>query len=107
MSDGKLVYSSEHGRIRPERVANGKPAGGDGIVRVRREVNGRRGKTVTTVTGIDLEPEALRQLASRLKKTCGAGGSVKEGIIEIQGDHRQSVVDTLGSLGYQVKKAGG
>ena len=107
MSDRKLVYSSEHGRITPDRRPETGTARGDGIVRVRREVKGRRGKTVTTVSGVELEPDGLKQLASKLKRACGAGGSVKSGVIEIQGDHRQTVVETLTGLGFNVKKAGG
>ena len=61
---------------------------GDGVVRVRREVKGRRGKTVTTITGVPLASDALRDLAGELKRSCGTGGSAKDGTIEIQGDHR-------------------
>lgn len=105
--DSPLVYSSEVGRVRP---SSGKPEPvdpGDGIVRVRREVKGRRGKTVTTLSGIPLQDDALRKLASQLKHLCGTGGSVKDGIIIIQGDHRDIVLAELQKQGYTVKKAGG
>lgn len=93
---------------RGERVGRGA-AGvqGDGVVRVRRESKGRRGKTVTTATGIPLGEEALLDLAGELKRRCGSGGSVKEGVVEIQGDHRDTLVSALEERGYTVKRAGG
>ncbi len=80
---------------------------GDGIVRVRREVKGRRGKTVTTISGTALPEDELRSLAGELKRRCGTGGSTKDGVIEIQGDHRDALVADLESRGYTVKRAGG
>ena len=80
---------------------------GDGIVRVRRETQGRGGKTVTTVAGVGLAEEGLRELAGELKRRCGTGGSVKDYVIEIQGDHRDAVVAELERRGYTVKRAGG
>jgi len=80
---------------------------GNGIVRVGRATKGRKGGGVTVVTGLDLNPEQLRELASRLKKLCGAGGAVKEGTIEIQGEHRDLLAATLQQLGYTVKRTGG
>jgi translation initiation factor 1 len=80
---------------------------GDGVVRVRREVKGRRGKPVTTVEGVPLDADALRELASELKRRCGTGGSVKDGVIEIQGDHRDDVIPLLEARGWRVKRAGG
>jgi len=77
------------------------------VVRVRREVQGRHGKTVTTISGVPLSQEALRALASQLKRRCGTGGSAKEGVIEIQGDHRELLVAELTARGYVVKLAGG
>ena len=77
------------------------------MVRVRREVQGRHGKTVTTISGVPLSQEALRALASQLKRRCGTGGSAKEGVIEIQGDHRELLVAELTARGYVVKLAGG
>jgi translation initiation factor 1 len=74
---------------------------------VRREVKGRRGKTVTTISGIPLPEEELRALAGDLKRSCGTGGSAKNGVIEIQGDHRDALVEVLREKGYSVKLAGG
>ncbi len=76
-------------------------------MRVRREVKGRRGKTVTTVSGVPLASDALRELAAELKRRCGSGGSAKDGVIEIQGDHRNTLVAELEDRGYTVKLAGG
>jgi translation initiation factor 1 len=80
---------------------------GDGIVRVSRDVKGRRGKTMTIVTGVLLDEQGLQKLATELKRKCGAGGTVKEGVIEIQGDHRDLVAVELTKRGYTVKLAGG
>ncbi len=82
-------------------------AGAGSRVKVRREVAGRRGKAVTTVSGVPLDDAALKSLASRLKKRCGVGGSVKDGVIEIQGDHRDDVVQLLKAEGYTPVLAGG
>ena len=79
----------------------------DGIVRVARETKGRRGKGVTLVTGIPLEGDALKQLARTLKAHCGAGGAIKGGAIEIQGEHRDALVAALEARGYTVKRVGG
>jgi len=80
---------------------------GDGIVRVGRETKGRRGKGVTTITGLPLEQDGLLEFAAKLKNRCGTGGTVKEDRIEIQGDHRETVVAELKKLGYTVKRTGG
>lgn len=114
--DAPLVYSSELGRICPE-CAKPKPAcvcgkktvsgKGDGIVRVQRESKGRGGKTVTVISGVPLQDGALKDLAGELKRRCGTGGTVKEGNIEIQGDHRDFLVSELENRGYRVKRAGG
>ena len=80
---------------------------GDGIVRVRRETQGRGGKTVTTISGLGLASDALAALASDLKRRCGTGGAVKDWVIEIQGDHREAIVQELEKRGYKVKLAGG
>jgi len=74
---------------------------------VGRETTGRKGKGVTTVRGVPLAGDALEALATRLKKRCGSGGTVDGGVIEIQGDHRDLLVDELGKLGYTVRRAGG
>ena len=114
-----LVYSTDGGRVRrcqhcgqpladggrcACRVQAGR-APGDGILRVRRETSGRKGKTVTTISGA--APAQATELARDLKRLCGTGGSVVDGVIEIQGDHRAKVVAHLEGLGLQVKSAGG
>ena len=80
---------------------------GDGVVRVSRQTRGRGGKTVTVVQGLALEPAALAELGKRLKTACGSGGTAKDGVIEIQGDHVARVMDSLGQQGWMVKRAGG
>lgn len=80
---------------------------GDGIVRVSRETKGRKGSGVTVVTGIPSHPEGLEKLAKQFKQQCGTGGTVKNGVIEIQGDHRDLLVTELQKLGYTVKRSGG
>jgi translation initiation factor 1 len=107
--EAKVVWSSDVGDRRREQrapAAGGTPRGG-GRVKVRREVAGRRGKPVTTVSGVPLDDAGLRELAGRLKKRCGVGGSAKAGIIELQGDHRDMVVEVLRAEGYDVVAAGG
>lgn len=111
----RIVYSTDRSLVCP--VCRGPvgrcscaaeiPPKGDGVVRVRREVNGRGGKTVTVVTGILLGKSALAELAGELKKRCGSGGTAKDGIIEIQGDHRDTMFEALRAKGYTVKLAGG
>jgi translation initiation factor 1 len=108
--DPNLVWSSDGGDLRrTQRVAAADravlPAGGR--VEVRRETAGRRGKAVTTVSGLPVDDQALRAIAGRLKKRCGVGGSAKDGVIELQGDHRTAVVDELRAAGYDVVLAGG
>jgi translation initiation factor 1 len=76
-------------------------------VRVGRETKGRAGKGVTVVTGLPLAPQQLEQLATQLKKRCGSGGTVRDGRIEIQGEHRDVLVQELTKLGYQAKRSGG
>jgi len=80
---------------------------GDGVVRVGRETKGRKGKGVTVITGLPLADDELARLATRLKKRCGSGGTVRDGLIEIQGDHRDLLVTELDGLGYRVERAGG
>jgi translation initiation factor 1 len=105
--DDRLVYSSGSGRVEARKPASPRRPQGDGIARVRREVKGRRGKTVTTISGLALADDALRDLAAELKRSCGSGGAVKDGIIEIQGDHRDTLVAALESRGHRGKLAGG
>ena len=101
-----LVYSTETGRIKEEKTTSPNPKG-DGIVRIRRETAGRNGKGVTTITGIPLDETQLKDLAKALKVSCGVGGSVKDGVIEIQGDQRDKIKAELEKRGYTVKLAGG
>jgi len=113
---GGLVYSTEFGRTCP---ACGKPVSGcacsrscaspknDGIVRVGRVTKGCKGKGLTVITGIPLDDDSLPALAKQLKQKCGAGGTIKDGVIEIQGDHRDMLVEELKKQGYRVKRAGG
>lgn len=88
-------------------LKNPPPSKGDGIVRLKRETKGRKGKGVTLITGLPLNDEGLKKLAKTLKQKCGSGGSVKNDIIEIQGDHRDVLEKELTGLGYKVKRAGG
>jgi translation initiation factor 1 len=115
-SNTVLVWSSEQGRICPgcgKAVAScicrkkGTWPAGDGVVRVRRETKGRGGKTVTAVVGVPADEAALKALAGELKRRCGAGGTVKDGIIEIQGDFCDLVITELAMRGFTVKRAGG
>lgn len=111
-----LVYSTDSGRMCPQcrqplaqcscRSATARPVG-DGIVRVSRQTKGRAGKDVTLVKGLDLDDAALTALGKQLKTACGSGGTVKEGVIEVQGDHVERVMDMLKAQGYTVKRAGG
>jgi translation initiation factor 1 len=112
---GGLVYSTDSGRHCPDC---GKPAGnctcgtpvlpeGDGIARVRRESKGRGGKTVTTVTGVPLPLEDLKVLATSLKRRCATGGALKDGVIEIQGDHVELLLAELIRQGFKARKSGG
>lgn len=80
---------------------------GDGVVRVSRETKGRKGKGVTVIRGLALAPDALALLGKQLKIACGSGGTVKDGVIEVQGDHCERVLETLKQRGYAVKRAGG
>ncbi len=115
------VYSSEHGRMCPhcglpekkcQCRANPRGAGrdapaGDGVARVRREKKGRGGKTVTTVTGLAMPPEELKRLAQELRRECGSGGTLKDGVVEIQGDHADKLMTALEARGLKAKRAGG
>jgi translation initiation factor 1 len=117
-----LVYSTESGRIctdcsqpvaqcqcaaNKKALAAAGSASADGIVRVQRETKGRGGKSVTIVRGLGLDAVALAALAKQLKAACGSGGTVKDGCIEVQGDHVATLVIALEKRGYRVKRAGG
>jgi translation initiation factor 1 len=115
LSLGGLVYSTDTGRMCPDcrqPVASctcklAVIPSGDGTVRVSRETKGRGGKGVTLVKGVLLDAAALIALGKQLKTACGTGGTVKEGIIEVQGDHVERVMELLRARGYTVKRAGG
>jgi translation initiation factor 1 len=113
---GGIVYSSEHGRMCPacgKPIAKcacrkaGAPPAGDGVVRVGRETKGRKGKCVTVISGLSLDPDGFRDLTKQLKQRCGTGGTVKAGVIQIQGDHRDVLMEELKARGYIVKRSGG
>lgn len=111
-----LVYSTDAGRMCPGcrqpvaqcSCASSRPVpAGDGIVRVSRESKGRGGKVVTVVKGVLADAAALEQLGKQLKSACGSGGTVKEGVIEVQGDHVERVMAALHKQGHKVRRAGG
>lgn len=113
---GGLVYSTEHGKMCPECrkslagcvcKRNASIPVSDGIVRVSRETKGRKGKGVTVIKGLALDALALAQLGKQLKSACGSGGTVKDGVIEIQGDHCEFVIENLNKRGWTVKRTGG
>jgi translation initiation factor 1 len=120
MKNSRLVYSTETGRVCPKcqrpvsdctcqskRPKSQTSTGHDGIIRIRREVKGRKGKTATVVYGFEPERDDLKTLAKELKQHCGTGGSAKKGMIIIQGDHRAKIQQLLKKKGYTVKLAGG
>lgn len=114
---GGLVYSTDLGRTCPvcrnaiAQCSCSKSSvpvvPGDGIVRVSRETKGRGGKAVTLVRGLAMEPAALDKLGKQLKAACGSGGTVKDGVVEVQGDHCDKVMALLKAAGHTVKRAGG
>lgn len=112
-----LVYSTETGRTCPvcrmalaqcicKARARTAPVG-DGVVKVARQIKGRGGKSVTLVTGLALDPDALAMLGKQLRTACGCGGTVKDGVIEVQGDHCEKVMEALKKQGYHPKRVGG
>ena len=116
-SDYRVVYTTEEGAVCPEcKRQKGKctcadarkmQVKGDGNVRVRRETNGRGGKTVTTITGLAMNQVELQALLKDFKRVCGAGGAIKDGVVEIQGDHCDLILRDLGRRGIKAKRAGG
>jgi translation initiation factor 1 len=120
MDNSQLVYSTESGKICPscqkpvskctckkKKSRSQTNIKYDGIIRIQREVKGRKGKTVTTVSAFQLADDELKNLAAQLKRHCGTGGSVKDGVIIIQGDHRGAIKTELKKQGYKVQLAGG
>lgn len=105
-SNSRLVYSTDSGRIDEPKAAPVRPQG-DGIVRIQRQTSGRKGKGVCLISGIDQDDAELTKLAAELKKKCGCGGAVKDGVIEIQGDKRDLIRSLLEAKGMKVKLAGG
>jgi translation initiation factor 1 len=114
-SSGGLVYSTDGGRMCPECrrplaecmcKARAAPIG-DGVVRVSRQTKGRGGKSVTLVKGLALDPVALALLGKQLRTACGSGGTVKDGVIEVQGDHCELVMEALKKHGHDAKRSGG
>jgi translation initiation factor 1 len=115
----RLVYSTESGDLcpdcrKPKEACECQSLADearletlDGIVRIRRETSGRKGKGVTTVTGVPIAQDALKKLAKELKQQCGTGGALKDDVIEIQGDHRDKIKALLEKKGFKVKLAGG
>jgi translation initiation factor 1 len=110
-SSSRIVWSSADGDLRkapdPSKARARAAAAAGGRVKVRRETSGRRGKAVTTIANVPLDDDGLRELAGRLKKRCGVGGSAKDGVIELQGDHRDTVMEVLDGEGYDAVLAGG
>ena len=116
-TNSRLVYSSESSRICPKCkktiagcVCSKSVAtlpSGDGVVRVGRETKGRKGKGMTLITGVPLPTDELKKLAKELKQKCGTGGTLKDGVIEIQGDHRDVLIEMLKARGWTVKRSGG
>jgi len=114
-TSGGLVYSTDGGRHCPAcrkpltacTCNEVKPASVDDWVRIRRESKGRGGKVVTVISGVPLPQEELSVLAAQLKKRCGCGGTLKQGVIEIQGEHLQLLLETLKQHGFRVKQSGG
>jgi translation initiation factor 1 len=115
---GGLVYSTDQGRLCSEcgqamaacichQIGKDSIPKGDGVVRVYRETKGRKGKGVTLISGVPIAEDALIALAKKLKQKCGTGGTVKNHVIEIQGDQRDIIVAELSAQGFKVKKAGG
>jgi translation initiation factor 1 len=112
---GGLVYSTDHGRMcptcrQPQEACTCKAAlvpKGDGNVKVSRETKGRGGKAVTVVKGLPLDAEALATLGKRLRTACGSGGTAKDGVLEVQGDHAERVVAWLVAEGFKAKRSGG
>ena len=120
MTDSRLVYSTEFGQVcsecqkpvskcdcKKKKLEPRPEAKQDGVIRIRREVKGRKGKTVTAIYGFQFDQSNLKALAKQLKQQCGTGGSVKDDMIIIQGDHRETLMKLLKAQGHNVKLSGG
>lgn len=105
-NNSRLVYSTAGGRIEEPKAVAVRPKG-DGIVRIARQTSGRKGKGVCLISGIDADDAELIKLTAELKKKCGCGGALKDGVIEIQGDQRDLLKTLLEAKGHKVKLAGG
>jgi translation initiation factor 1 len=105
--EGRVVWSSDSSDSASTNETETTTPRTDGVVRVARQTKGRKGKGVTLITGVPLEGAQLKELAKTLKQRCGSGGTVKDGIIEIQGDHRDVLLVALAARGWAVKKSGG
>ncbi|WP_076420426.1 translation initiation factor [Colwellia sp. UCD-KL20] len=105
-NNSTLVYSTDSGRIKEQDKSN-TITPSDGFAKVRRETKGRKGKGVITISGLGLDTAALKDLAKKLKKTCGTGGSVVGEVIEVQGDKRDTIKQILEKNGFKVKFIGG
>lgn len=116
-SIGGLVYSTDSGRMCPGcrkpislcacATASSTPQQSDGTVRISRETKGRGGKAVTVIRGLAMDAASLDTMARQLKAACGSGGTVKDGVVEVQGDHCEKVLALLAAQGRKVKRAGG
>jgi translation initiation factor 1 len=107
MNDSRLVYSTDTGRIKVKTVSLPNSPKGDGIVRIRKETKGRKGKGMSIIDGLEMSEADLKKLCTELKKQCGCGGAVKGFSIEIQGDVRDKLKQILETKGKRVKLAGG
>ncbi|MBU2887345.1 stress response translation initiation inhibitor YciH [Gilvimarinus agarilyticus] len=105
--NSRLVYSTDQGRIKETDEPSQPSTPTDGIIRIWKESKGRGGKVVSIVKGLPLAGSELKTLAKKLKQACGTGGAIKDGNVEIQGDHRNTLKTELEKAGYTVKLAGG
>jgi translation initiation factor 1 len=103
--NSRLVFTTDEGRIK--EISDKDTRTGDGIIKVRRETKGRKGKGVTTAKGFLECDDKVKVIAKKLKQRCSTGGTVKDGIIELQGEHRDAVRRELEDMGYVVKFSGG
>jgi translation initiation factor 1 len=104
--NSRLVYSTETGRVKENDKQANNSSYTDGIIRIHREKKGRKGNGVSLIKGFDLHEKDLKSLAKALKQKMGVGGSIKEGVIEIQSDQREQLKTLLESMGHNVKVAG-